>query len=357
MAFNKQTIELLFDITKQFDNQFSSLADSCFNEVKRALTEIVENYIENKSAYVVPYGVYYAKNNYQLVEPMEFFVVLPSDRESVEKIEQVQIKKFQKNKKRRTIKDIYESLAVNTVYDDNGNTNNLTAFDAAKTIMNQFQKYLNEEDKVYNKRNVVFLKLHIDEEIDLPAIIYVGYKFNDLENQNIISFSKLGYKMNEDINQTNINILEKNKETDGNYLVLCKLFKMLELELILTEESNIYLSKKSIFMESLLYNVPNELFINNDFSKMISDVVNFIKLSDISAFYAIDNPNNPLFTKNGYYSNNYYSSIVKKLVYINQYANDMMDNALKTANANNNESNKNNENNIETKKVKKISKK
>ena len=353
MAINKKNLDFLFDITKQFDNQFAELADNCFNEVKRALEEIVENYIENKSAYVVPYGVYAAKDNYQLVEPMEFFVVLPSDMESVLKLEEVQKKKFQKNGKRRTVKDIYESLTTNTVYDEYGNTHNLTAFDAAKTIMLQLQKYLNPEDKVYYKRNVVFMKLHIDDEIDLPVIIYVGYKFeNDEQNENIITFSKLGYKMNEDVYQTTMNILEKNKETNGNYLVLCKLFKMLELELVLTEESNVYLSKKSIFMESLLYNIPNKFFENDDFSKIFTDVINYIKHGDCAKFHTIDNPNNQLFTKNGYYSNHYYSSIVKKLVYINQYGNEMIDNALK--NANNSENKPENVN--KPKNVKKIKK-
>ena len=162
MALNEKTISFLFDVMNHFDNQFSKITDNCFNEVNRALNEILIKDIENKSAYILPYGVYLAKNNYQLVEPMEFFVVLPSDRESVTKIEETQKKKLLKNKKRQTIRDIYQSIAMATTYDENGNTNNLTAYDTAKKIMTQLQKYLNVDDKVYYKRNVVFLKLHID---------------------------------------------------------------------------------------------------------------------------------------------------------------------------------------------------
>lgn len=328
MALNKKTIDFLFNVIDHFDNQFLELSNNCFNEVHRALKEIIETNVQNKLAYVVPYGVYRAKDNYQLVEPMEFFVVLPSDEESVKKVENVQKRQMQKQR-RQTVKDIYQSITLTGgTKDEFGNVVNLTAFDTAKTIMSQLQKYLNLEDKVYYKRNVVFLKLHIDEDIDLPVIIYVGYKFYD---NDMIEFSKLGYKMKENIEQTNNNILQKNVDTNGNYLVLCKLFKMLELELVLKEESNVYLSKKSIFIESILYNVPNVFFQGDDFGKIFSDIVNYIKQLDVENVYTIDNSKQKLFTKNGYYAKSYYASFIKKIVYINEYANEMIDEAIKAS--------------------------
>lgn len=334
MSLSKKTVDFLLDVNEHFSSQFDELAQNCQNEVERALNEIIQTHIQNKLAYVVPYGVYTLKTNYQLVEPMEFFVVLPSNKESVTKIEDIQKKQMQKTK-RQSVKDIYQSIALSNKTDENGNTINLTAFDTAKTIMSQLQKYLNLEDKVYYKRNVVFLKLHIDEEIDLPVIIYVGYQFED----NFVEFSKLGYKTKEDIKQTINNILIKNNQTNGKYLVLCKLFKMLELELVINEESNVYLSKKSLFVESILYNVPNTIFDCDDFSKIFSDIVIFLKQSSVNELYTVDSSSQNLFTKNGYYSNKYYASFVKKIEYINDYANEMIDNAIKQAeNANKDES-------------------
>lgn len=324
MALNKNTLDFLFDVNTHFSKQFDEVAQNCQNEVERALNEILFEHIQNKMAYVVPYGVYALKTNYQLVEPMEFFVVLPSDRETVTKVEEVQKKQFQK-KKRQSIKDIYQSITLSNTKDDKGNIINLTAFDTAKTIVSQLQKYLNLEDKAFYKRNVVFLKLHIDEEIDLPVIIYVGYKFED----EMIEFAKLGYKSKENINQTMQNILVKNNQTDGKYLLLCKFFKMMELELVMNEDSNVYLSKKSLFVESILYNVPNYIFENDDFSVIFRDICNYLKQCSANDYLLCpDGSGQPLFTKNGYYSFKYYSSFVKKVLYINRYANEMIDDAI-----------------------------
>ena len=132
---------------------------------------------------------------------------------------------------------------------------------------------------------------------------------------------------------------------------------MLELELVMTEESNVYLSKKSIFVESILYNVPNKFFENNDFSKMFSDVVNYLKQCNVEDFKTIDNTlNQKLFTKNGYYANSYFSSFLRKILYINTNANEMIDTAIKVA-QNSQTNTKIETNNNYSEKVKKINKK
>ena len=137
--------------------------------------------------------------------------------------------------------------------------------------------------------------------------------------------------MQEDIELINKNLTIKNEQTDGNFLILCKLFKMLELELVMKEESNVYLSKKSIFTESVLYNVPNIFFEGNNLMQIFTNIVNYLKQCDIKNIKKIDDSNQQLFSKNGYYANSYYSSFVKKMLYVNEYGNEMIDEAIKTA--------------------------
>ena len=311
---------------KYFDEQFGELADNCFGEINRVLNEIVTYYVPNKSTKVVPYGSYAIKSNYQLVEPMEFFVVLPSDKEKVVEIEAQQKRAMNSQKKKKnSIKSIYQSLTSASSMENY--SQNQTAFDVAKIITTQLQKYLNSDDRAFFKNNVVFIKLHIDEKTDISAVVYIGYQFENNE----IEFSKFGYKTKEDITQTMASIMQKNNETNGNFLLLCKLIKMLELELVLNQDSNVYLSKKSIFVENLLYNIPNEFFDGNDYSKMFTNVTNYLKHADSQNFYIAGNPEQKMFDKYGYYSITFFNSIQKKLSYLSESTDEIIAKALELA--------------------------
>ena len=59
------------------------------------------------------------------------------------------------------------------------------------------------------------------------------------------------------------NFYIKEKETNGMFSNMCKIYKALEKELIYAGISDIYLSNKSFLIENLLFNVPNNLFSND----------------------------------------------------------------------------------------------
>ena len=212
MPISQECVDFLFDVLRFYDNQYDKVVDNCFNDVKRALDEICADYLKSQKAKIVPTGAYAIKNTYQVLEPMEFLCVLPAERDSVLAKEAMQ--KKNSTKKKNTIKDIYNNIL-------GGNSNaDMTAIDVAGTIMREMQKYIGEEDKLYFKHNVVFLKFHMSSEIEISVIIYVVYEF---ENQGVYEYSKLGYKTRENTAKLIRNLQEKNARTNGNFLLFCKL--------------------------------------------------------------------------------------------------------------------------------------
>ena len=359
MAINKENIDFLFDIMKFYDNEYNKITDNCFNEINRALNEIAEDYLKQQNVRVLPVGAYAIKNNYQMLEPMEFYCIMSADRSILDK-EKMQKQVSKKTKK--TIKDIYANITGSA-------SSQLTSIDVAGIIMREMQKYIDSTDKLYYKNNVVFIKFHIDEGVDLAINIYVVY---DFENNDLLEMSKLGYKIKENTNRLITNIQNKNLETNGNYLLFCKLIKMLELELILADKSSIYLSNKTLFVENVLYNVPNKFYDSQDFCEMFKNVVNYLKQCDVDRIVIPDGNNNAMFSNYGYYNNSFFKSFIKKIVYIYQNSDTMIADALKNANTNQSIDSSPNNNNSEqdeqlsnkienkikqTKEIKKINKK
>ena len=326
MAINKDYIDFLFDIMKHYDKEYDSVADNCFSEVNRALNEIAQDKFAEQKAIIVPLGSYKLKNNYQVLEPMEFLCVLKSNRDILNK-EKMQIQAQNKKKKTRSLKQIYQTIF--------NNNEEKTAFDCAQSLSQELKKYIGEEDKVYYKNNVVFLKFNMKDEIKISIIVYVGY---DFDGDGVIEYSKLGYKFAENPFKTIELLSRKNAKTNGNFLLFCKLIKMLELELILANQSNIYLSKKTLFVENLLYNVPDKFYESEDFCEIFRNVINYLNQCEIESIF-IPGTTEEMFGETKYYANSNYSSFIKKLNYIYENADTMIDDALEVANQQENQDN------------------
>ena len=318
MAISKEIVDFLFDIMKHYDDQYDKIADACFSDTKRAWNEIVDDYLKSQDAVIIPFGSYAIKNNYQLVEPMEFYCVLKSEREILEK-ERIQKQQEKKNKK-KSIKQIYNSILSSDL-------SQKTAIDAAKIISQELQKYIGEDDKVYFKNNVVFLKFHMKEDIEISVVVYVGY---DFDGDGTIELSKLGYKISQNPAEIINEISLKNARTNGNYLLLCKLIKMLELELIISNQSNIFLSTKTFFVENVLYNVPDKFYLSNDFCEIFKNVVNYLNQCDTEDIF-IPGKKELMFGYNEYYANSQFISFIKKIIYIYKNGDKMINDALEEA--------------------------
>jgi hypothetical protein len=316
MAISTDSMDFLFDTLNFYEEQYSEIAKSCYDDVYKALNEIVERNF-SQTATILRYGSYYLGSNYQVFEPMEFIVALKANKSEVLAKEN-ELAKVKKKKKSNlnAIKEIYS----NTISDDK----TLTASQVASKIMAEMQQYLGEKDVVYFKDNVVFVRFQTQEEITILATITIAYNF---EENGIYEFKKYGFSVAENCALITDNIAKKNKETDGNYLVLCKLVKMLELELIINSLSTRYLSKKSLFIESILYNVPNSIIAGNNYTNIFTNVVNYLKNCDINKLVLPDNETK-LLTDNKYYAKSMFDSFVRKLIYLNQNTDQMIIDAI-----------------------------
>lgn len=328
MAIGKDYINFLFDTMKYYDSQYNETADSCYAEIGRALNEICSQYLNVQNVKVLPYGSYTLKSNYQVVEPMEYYLILPADKQLALQKEEAQTSLQRKKKsirKKNSIKNVYKEIMDSTPTNTCGVKGDYNAFDVAGIVMREMQKYLGQEDKIYYKNNVVFIKLHASEDIIFSVNIFVAY---DFDASGINSFSKLGYKMNENLNQTIVNIQQKNVDTKGNYLLLCKLIKMLELELVIGNMSNIYLSNKSLFVENVIYNVPNKFFSGKDFSLIFTRIVNYLMQLDEKNILIPDGTSTKMFDTNWYYADTMFSSFLRKIKYIDENCDQMIDEAI-----------------------------
>lgn len=334
MPISKENINMLFDVMKFYDEQCNQIADNCYDDITRALKEICQNELKSANLQVFPFGSYKLKSNYQLVEPMEFYCIMPAQRDVVLTRESQQKKA---NKKKSTIKSIYQNVLQND--------STQTAFDVANKICDSLKNYVDKNDSVYCKNNVIYLKFNIQREasqgnqnmdengrqLQLSVIIYVAY---DFDKNGEVEFSKLGYKQRQNPQKILDAICKKNMETNGNYILFAKLVKMLELELIFANKTNIYLSDKTLFTEYVLYNVPNRFFEGQDFSEMFKQVANYLLQCDISDIF-VPGTENLMFSKNGYYANSMFLSFVKKIAYICKNTDEMLKDILQDEGAEN----------------------
>lgn len=336
MPINKDNMDFLFDTLSYYSNEYNDVADSCFNDVTKALNEICKQYLVKQNVSVLPYGSYAIKSNYQVLEPMEFYLVLPADKNAVLAKEYQQQQELRKHKKKhRSIKSIYHNILA-----DSGNQEQVsTAGEVASIVMQELQKYLTPSDSVYFKNNVVFIKFSNSKDVQISAIVYVVYNF---ENNGNVEFKKHGYNRVENPTKLMQNLEGKNQQTNGNYLLMCQVIKMLELELVLNGElSSVYLSDKSLFIENILYNVPNTFFQGDDYLKMFVDIVNFVKQCTENDLIYPDGNNEKMFKKIGYYDTKMLKSLIKKLVFLYYNTDSLIQKAIDEAEAEEEQTNEN----------------
>ena len=135
---------------------------------------------------------------------------------------------------------------------------------------------------------------------------------------------------------------------------------MLELELVISNKSNVYLSLKTFFVENVLYNVPDKFYKSNDFCEIFRNVVNYLNQCELSDIL-IPGINKEMFEYDKYYANSNYDSFLKKIKYIYLNADNMISDALKQRDETNQQENTDNSDkdslhSTEEKQVKKINK-
>lgn len=144
---------------------------------------------------------------------------------------------------------------------------------------------LSETSIVYNTSDRLIIQGKDDfgsiAQIEIIPVIFDGdiYKY-------FISKRKGYLKVN--INERFANYNEKYKRVGENFFLVLKIFNNLFKNL--TKES-----VNQIFVESLLYNIPDELYKGKDIYSVFKNIVNYLNMTDVSDFVSIENKSEKLF--------------------------------------------------------------
>ena len=105
---------------------------------------------------------------------------------------------------------------------------------------------------------------------------YSGIKFFSLSSQEIISYPKIHYD----------NAVDKDKRTKGFFKYFVRIFKNMNMALVASGHITNSLAKP-YFLESLVYNVPDELFLEGNFQNRMVKILNFLQSADLGNFETV----------------------------------------------------------------------
>lgn len=118
-------------------------------------------------------------------------------------------------------------------------------------------------------------------QIEIIPVIYDGEIF-----KYFISKRKGFLPVNIEERLINFNI--KSEIVGENFYNVLKIFNNL-FKNITKENVN------QIFVESLLYNVPNDLFVGDDVYQVVVNIINYLSMTDVSKFVSIENKKENIF--------------------------------------------------------------
>lgn len=187
-------------------------------------------------------------------------------------------KKPKKRKKRK--KGQEEVEPISTQYDYVAEKYNLDAL--KDDLQKAFVKNLTQTSIVYNNRT--FLRIIGRDEFGPKTQIFIYPCLVDGEDYKFFISRKKGfYKVNFAKRAQLIN--EKVERVGYEYITMIKIFNSL-----FRSTDKYGSTPNQIFIESLLYGVPDELFIDNDIYDSFIKIVNYLNLTDVSNFISIANP-------------------------------------------------------------------
>ena len=150
-------------------------------------------------------------------------------------------------------------------------------------LQKAFAKNLSQTSLVYNYDR--FLKVIGRDDFGIKTQIFIyPCIWHDTDFMFFINRKKGFYKINFD---TRAKLLDEKSEQVGDIftqmvMVFNSLFRATLQYGALPNE---------LFLESLLYNTPNELFKGKDLYEVFLKIVNYLNLTDVSKFKSIVNPN------------------------------------------------------------------
>ena len=206
---------------------------------------------------VFPFGDYISNTGYENSQ-IEFYIIYKTDRENIN----LAVTSQKVTKKGKVKVSTYQQIM-------GGATNK--GIMQAEQVAERFDAYLRAQmpsiAKIYTKRNQIMIRF----AQNVVAKITICYDFG---NEDFLC-RRVNTWVNVNPTKYLDNIDKKNEQTKQNFGKVVKLFKALELELLLAEETELYIGKNG-FVENYLYNIPNNLFLENNNYVMIQNIITYM---------------------------------------------------------------------------------
>lgn len=322
MEINNEILTNVLNFIDEKDMERTPQMSSYYEGILDALNQIIstnfpELFSVNASLKIVPAGDFLTETASQNCM-IEFYVVYQIEKKYINFSVT-----HQKEKRKKKRLSVYQSI-VNSASETGG----LQAEDVTTRIANYLRGFILPSQKIFAKRNQIMLKL----DDTYTAKITVCYQF---ENDNLLTVRRVNtwYKFN--YANYVVNIRRKDLRTDGAFTRMVRLFKALELEVVLSNKSTLILANNKM-AENLLYNVPDEIFKqdeNNDL-KVFLKVINYLYFKNIKDFKLADETND-MFGSNSAYKTDHAKQLINKILFAYENFGEIIEITSATQNLNN----------------------
>lgn len=297
---NKETLKFVFETINEKEKNNNSKFISVYDKLYDALEQIKDTCfgdLNSGNLIVMPYGDFIAGTHYD-ASLVEFLIIYQTSKENVD-FSVVAQKVTKKGK-----------VKVSTYQQIMGGATNKGIIQAEQ-VAERFAYYLKNQvasiEKIYFKRNEIMLRF----SNEVLAKITICYNFDQLNNDLVCRRVNTWYTFNA-INYLD-KIQEKNKATKNNFLRIVKLFKALELELLIAQESQLYIGKNQ-FVENFVYNVPNQIFMEANDEILVQNVITYLLNKKHKNFMLVDG-SDKMFNEKSLYSLNEAKQFANKIKY------------------------------------------
>jgi len=243
------------------------------NVVMQPINEVFNNAFVDGSNYVYLLGIENAQLEMNTVKKESFWKRLKKKLIFVWKNRKAYKKKKRKRKKK---KEQEETKTKNKEI----NLATYTIFDLAEDLQNSICNYMSETSLIYLDRNCI--QIVGKEDLGSNVKVYIYLVSTEDEIFKYFISSKKGYL---NINLPNrYNFLgEKQSLVGDNFTKMLKIINSLYFNV------NGYVPNQ-IFVESVLYSCPDELFEGEDIHKVYLKIINFLSLKTIRHIKSINEP-------------------------------------------------------------------
>ena len=243
--------------------------DSINNEVMQlidnSLFEIQATYSNKLKMRLETYGDYFVNTFNQQISPLTYVVLLKEDKGTAKS------KIYYSNKKSLFKRN--KLLTNSTVSIQPSN------YELANLLTNSLNTKMGDSAKLFTKFGTIRITYK-----GFNIKIIVGYEYEKGECE----FTDNSRTQTLYLDKAKKNLQTKMKQTNYTYCDICRLLKTFELEMLLANKTIRYFSLSTMFVETIIYNVPNEILKSEDIFDSYVKTMNYLELAKLSDFKYLD---------------------------------------------------------------------